>query len=291
MIKIKRISDKTVKGIVATADLDPRPWRGRKLFFRDDINLFLVAKKRSGKTSCIYRILKEVAGRDTNIIVFSATAERDNAYITMKKYFEGKNINFTTNTSLYDDEGKNQLEEILNNIMEEERKRNEAEDDEEIKQQMKQSKLEKETRKIMFGYGSDNESESKKKKKQKYKSVDYIFVFDDLSSELKDKSISRLLKSNRHYNCMTISSSQYMNDLDPQSRKQIDCWILYGGHREDKLSVLFNDADLSIDFQLFMKLYKYATKEKYHFLYIDTRNDTFRKDFTHQIIINENEDI
>jgi hypothetical protein len=84
-----------------------------------------------------------------------------------------------------------------------------------------------------------------------------------------------------------ILSSQYVNDLSPESRKQIDYWILFGGHKIEKLTTIYNDADLNIPLETFLSLYNHATDEKYSFLYIDTRESKFRKDFDKSYKISE----
>ena len=57
----------------------------------------------------------------------------------------------------------------------------------------------------------ENEKSKKKKKKCKYKCCEYMIIFDDLSSELKSKSLLNLLKKNRHYKSkLIISHNGYM---------------------------------------------------------------------------------
>ena len=118
-----------------------------------------------------------------------------------------------------------------------------------------------------------------KKRKPKKIAPEYIFIFDDISTDLKSPDVSKLVKQNRHYKSKVIISSQYPLDIQPQSRRQIDYWLLFAGHDKEKLEKIYHDADLNIDFDLFLKIYHEATEIKYHFLYIDTNNSEFRKDF------------
>ena len=53
---------------------------------------------------------------------------------------------------------------------------------------------------------SDSEDEKVKKKKEQV----YIVIFDDLSSELKDKAVPYFMKRNRHFKALCILSSQYL---------------------------------------------------------------------------------
>ncbi len=52
-----------------------------------------------------------------------------------------------------------------------------------------------------------------------------------------------------------------------------------------KLETIHKDADVGIEYDEFEELYLTATEEKYSFLYIDTRNDSFRKGFSEQFQI------
>src|SRR5690606_19545696 len=106
-----------------------------------------------------------------------------------------------------------------------------------------------------------------------------IFVLDDLGSQLKANSVDDLLKTNRHYHSKVLISSQYPHDLSIQGRRQLDYCLLFGGMTIEKLQILYNDFDLNIDFDLFHKLYQHATEKKYQFLYIDIRDNTFRRGF------------
>ncbi len=93
------------------------------------------------------------------------------------------------------------------------------------------------------------------------------------------------MKKNRHYKSKIIVSSQWINDLLPASRKQLDIIIIFKGFSEKKINELYRDADSSINFDEFYKVYKQATEKPYSFLYIDTRNDILRQNFSHQIIL------
>ena len=192
----------------------------------------------------------------------------------MEKYFKKKGIPFMGYTSIFDFDEKTkknvdllqeQLDELQNPF-----------DDYEMD----------DNKKIIF----DDGIEETKEKKSKFLEPEYIFVFDDLSTELQSKSVVSLLKKNRHFKCKTIISSQYLNDLRPESRKQIDLWLIFKGLKEDKLQEIFRDADPDVSFDVFMQLYKNATKEKYSFFYVDCRNSIYRRNFSDQYDIKEIEE-
>jgi len=127
-------------------------------------------------------------------------------------------------------------------------------------------------------------SGGKKPRKSKYQERKYIFVLDDLASELKSPSLVGFLKESRHSLSTCILSSQFYLDIKPESRAQIDYALIYGGARLDKLEIMWKDFDMTIDFEEFKELYEHCTREQpYHFLYVDVRKSTFRKDFNTEL--------
>ena len=88
----------------------------------------------------------------------------------------------------------------------------------------------------------DNNKKGKKEKKSKYLTPEYIIIFDDLSSELKSKSLLSLLKFNRHFKAKLIISSQWLHDLLPESRKQIDLFLIFKGFSEEKIALFYKDC-------------------------------------------------
>ncbi len=128
--------------------------------------------------------------------------------------------------------------------------------------------------------GKDSQRASKKPRKL---APEVIFVFDDMASQLKDPNVTQLLKTNRHYKSKVIISSQYLKDMLPEARRQIDYWIMFGGIPEEKLETIREDADLAVSQPEFSAIYHFATREKYNFLYIDATNGTFRRNFNTSI--------
>lgn len=132
-----------------------------------------------------------------------------------------------------------------------------------------------------------NTEEEKGEKERKPKKVapEYIFVFDDMSDSLRDKSISALIKRHRHFKTKVIFSSQYPNDLAKDARKNIDIFILFSGHSEDKLMEVYKNMELKIPFGLFTALYEDATEEPYSFLYVD-KGGEYRRTFNEGYFLN-----
>ena len=106
---VKRLNNEKVGEVPWKKPRDTRPVRGFKLFPEMNANIFLCAKKKSGKTSTIYKILQKCCGKDTKIIAFCATLHKDQSWIAIKEWADDHGISFTGYTSLKDDDGVDQL--------------------------------------------------------------------------------------------------------------------------------------------------------------------------------------
>eukprot|EP00732_Lithocolla_globosa_P006494 Lithocolla_globosa_v1_NODE_7592_length_927_cov_406.575688.p1 type:complete len:271 gc:universal NODE_7592_length_927_cov_406.575688:877-65(-) len=251
-----------------TSGLLPHQILGYSMFEELYANIYLCARKKSGKSSTIMTILKECADKETNVVVFCSTCQRDKAWLTIQDYLEKKKINHQFFQSIKED-GINHLQVLLDQVKM-------AEDD--------NSDSEPEPEPEILKFSSKSLSVRIKKKKPKKVSPKYIIIFDDISAELKDPYVSQLLKQNRHYKSKVIISSQWLNDIPPQARRQIEYYIIFGGMNDDKLEELYKNADLDISFEQFYKIYHDATQQKYNFLYVDT-NGSYRHNFCNQYII------
>ena len=265
MFKLKKINNEVVEPI-PQKKMSPDQIKGYNLFQEPYCNIFICAKKKSGKTCTIFKILKDCSDKNTKVIIFSSTAYKDQNMIKITEWLEEKGMMYDIFTAL-DDYLKTIIDEIENN--EELDKIDKSEDEKE----------DDKPKIISFSETKDEIRLRIKKRKPKKKAPKYIFIFDDISSDLRNNEISELVKQNRHYLSKVIISSQYPLDLKPDGRNQIDYWLLYQGHSDKKLEEIYNICNLSVSFDEFKNIYNEATKEKYHFLYIDTINHTFRKDF------------
>ena len=288
MISLKQINDKVVKKIYLP-DEDPRPVKGYDLCPEVFSNIFLCAKKKSGKSTVVFNLLKHCAGKDTHIIIFCSTVYKDAMYIQLRKYFEKKGRDIRIFTSIFED-GEDQLEKLIEELSEEAREK-ENDDNKDEEPEMDRCDY------ILSRLGhpeavleEEQEEKKKKPKKSKYQAPEYIIVFDDLSTELKSKSLLSLMKKNRHFKTKLIISSQWVHDLLPESRKQLDLWMIFKGFPEKKMQEIHRDCDSGLPFDLFYKIYKKATKKPFSFMYIDTRSDSYRRNFDQQFIIREEEE-
>ena len=284
MISLKQINCQYVKPI-PIPDEDHRPIKGFDICEEVYANIFLCARKKSGKTSALFKILKECSSKKTIIIVFCSTAYKDKNWIQIRKYFEQKGMDIRVFTSIYED-GQDQLanlvEDLKREAKEEEQKANRSEDEmDDI------DKCDDILARLGSGQASREEKEEpeKKPRRSKYQAPEYIIVFDDLSSELKSGSLLSLLKFNRHFKSKLIISSQWLHDLLPESRKQIDLFLIFKGFPDDKVALIYKDCDSGVPFDTFLRIYKKATKKPHSSMYVDTRSDQFRCNFDKQFII------
>jgi hypothetical protein len=267
MIRTKKINDVRVKPI-KIPKLDKLKIKGYDMFSEIYSNIFICARKKSGKSTVVFNILKECSGKNTKVIIFGATIHKDPVYVQLIKHFEKKGNTVITYTSIKEN-GFDNLGDILGVLQEKEDSKSEEEEVQEDP--------------ILIFDDEPKEEKKKKTRKTKYLAPEIIFVFDDLSDELRDGSIGTLLKTNRHYKSKVIMSSQYVHDIQPQSLLQLDYMLLFGGHPDDKLKIIYSKLDLAVPYELFVEIYKFATKEKHNFLYIDKNNGEFRLNFNNKI--------
>ena len=268
MIRTLKINNVKIKPIDFEYNTTGKEVRGKEYFSEPYGNCFIVAKKKSGKSTVIANLLKKLAGRDTKIIIFCATVNKDDTYKHIQEHFEKKGNTVITYTSIK--EGGN---DNLNDILEMLRGGDDETDEEE------------EAEKLDFIITNETKEKKKRKKREeKLLSPEIIFVFDDLSKELRYPSVATLLKSNRHYKSKVIMSSQYLYDLKPESIRQLDYMLVFSGQTMDKLEKIHEGADLSLPFDTFVQYYNYATNKRFNFLYIDTTNEHYRKNFNEEIL-------
>ena len=86
-----------------------------------------------------------------------------------------------------------------------------------------------------------------------------------------------------------IVSSQYIHDLSNSCIKNLDYTLIFKSFNREKLLVLFESLDLSIDFELFEQLYQDATEQPFNFLYVNSRDNTYRRNFNKRYLIKDNE--
>ena len=183
--------------------------------------------------------MRECCDKKTIIHLFCSTAFKDENHIELRKYFENKGNDIRVK-SLYED-GKDQLQKLIDELSQEAQ-----EEDKEVEEGLPAPEVNRcddiiarltnlHLASIGKSQPEPEEPKKKKSKKSKYRCQEYMIVLDDLSNELKSKSLLTLLKKNRHYRSKIIISSQWLHDLLPESRKQIALFMVFKGFPEKKI--------------------------------------------------------
>lgn len=269
-----KINSHVVKPLI-NRNTESKDVRGYELIPELYANIFVCAKKKSGKSNLIWDILKKGVGPKTKIIIFSATLHRDPTYKHIVSHFEKKGNVIISYTSIIEDKQDN-LANILDELGDDVSDDEDAKDDEEEPERLPI---------ILTNDYFEKKLKRKRKPKSKLLAPDLIFVFDDISNQLRGKSVARLVKANRHYKAKTIISSQYVCDIMPEVFNQLDFCILFGGHEDSKIYKIHKAIDLSIDPEKFLQLYKDVTSKRFDFLWIDIVHERFRKNFNTEVEI------
>jgi KaiC/GvpD/RAD55 family RecA-like ATPase len=259
-----------------THSTNPDDVLGGQMFLDPYSNVAIISKKKSGKTTLLYHILKKVCRKGTNVLIFSPTQNKDDTYKFIKEALDKKGCNISSYSNFVED-GENIINDLLNELGKEE-----IED--ELPRKVEPTPEEMVNFK-MFGKGINDIEKQVEKKPPKPKkiSADYVLVFDDLGKDMNCKTIAQLSKTLRHYKIRCFYLQQYLSDLSADTRKQIDYALLFKSFNEEKLLSMYESLDLSIDFDEFVELYHYATKDPYNFLYVDVKQDKYRKNFNTEI--------
>lgn len=293
MFTRQKINNEKVKPVVIVDAHPPEKIKGYDVWPMLISNLAIIAKRKSGKTSLIHTLVKKTTNRDTKFYIFSATAFKDPTWKAILQFLEDRGNDVEVYTSIIE-EGANILMDILNELEEksriEEMERKQQEQKvEEIKtpQELMIERLLSKQAVVEKAFKQD-EPEEKKPRKPAKLAPQLFFILDDQGSMLQDKAVSKLMKiTARHNLSKVILSTQYTHDIRPDARSALDFVILFGGHTIEKLEIIHKDMDLSISFDLFLKLYKDATSERYNFLYIDIAKNEFRKNLNEKYNIKD----
>jgi len=113
----------------------------------------------------------------------------------------------------------------------------------------------------------------------------YILVLDDQGSNLKLPALGQVLRTNRHFILALIVVSHTTSDIIKSGRQQMDDALLGYDISKEKLEILHSDFALSMPFEDFYTLYKYATAENYNFLNCDLVHHKYYKNFDEELSI------
>jgi hypothetical protein len=276
-ISTEKINKVKVKPIVNNITEEITEVKGKQLFPNNLSNIYIMARKRSGKSSLIGTILKKMADKRCSVIIFSSTIKIDPCWVAIKNDLEKRGITTLTYTHFIDDNKNNILEQFLKDLEGGSDSEGEAEED--------GNKICSDGTFLKFVPFEKEKKREPKPRKPKTSVPDYIICYDDLSDSLRAGIISTCLKSNRHKKIMNIISSQYLNDLNRPALRNLDYMVMFRGQDDEKLELIHRSLDLGISLEDFEELYHYAVNEPYSFLYIDIRNDEYRKNFNEKIMV------
>ena len=275
-IQIQRINREDVRPVQlgGAAGKDKRPIRGSDLFPEIYANIFFCARKKSGKTQAILHTIKKCATIETHVVAFVSTLNNDPTWRTIQEMCKEMKVQFTGHTSMKDpDTGADILDDIVRGLQNHPFTSEEKDENEQVLKAAAASGVK---------VGIVEDKQGKKPKRPKEKAPRIIFIFDDLSNEIKRPSLTALVKKNRQFQSKVIIASQYWNDLDLQARKQMDYVLIWPG-QHSKLEEIHRNLELTVSLPLFNDLYSFCTMKPYHFMWIDVVNSEFRKDFTHKL--------
>jgi hypothetical protein len=216
-IKLQKINDVKVVPVLHGGNTDTRPVKGAELFPEVYANIGIIAKKKSGKTQVINKIIQACCDRQTKVVIFSSTIHKDPTYQAIKKWCKKHDITFEGFPDIMDHK-VNILDKFIEKLGQEGPELDLDEEDE-----ASFSDEEEEEDYAPFGKKKIIETKFQHKRssiqpKSKYQSPEWIVVFDDMSHALKSPSIGSLLKKNRHYKIKVIISIQWLHDLRPESQ-------------------------------------------------------------------------
>lgn len=265
--------------------------KGSDWFSREYPNIFLLGKKASGKSTVVQNILEHCSGKNTKFIFIVTTIDKDQTWKNIVNTYERKGNDVITYTDITDEEGNNVITDFIDS------QKLEAAEEKEQAEQIGRAKQSRITSKPIQGGGRRYKITTKlvpvepPKEPPKPKLIypETILIMDDLGMQMRNKAVTQLLKTNRHYKTMVIMSSQSLSDLEPAARLQLDYILIFGKQPDEKLQKIREELDLGIDQDKFINLYNNATAQPYQFLYVGRlpEKNIYRKGFTQEYNIRE----
>ncbi len=277
-MEIHKINDFKVKAITGSGD-KAVPVRGSELFDSPYCNIISIAGSNSGKTTLMYNCLSQVAYL-SNILIFSPTINNDKSFLTIEKMLKKLKCTVTMFENYIDrSTGENYIDELLNSLEEEEKQKNEVT----VIEQQYVPSLIKIDKPVVINQVIEKPKVVKPTIKKPL-TASIILYFDDLSSLMKSMSLNRLMTRARHYKMKIFINLHSVTNVYPEAYQNFHYVLLFSGQNKKKLEELADKCGLVFkDKDTLWNAYEYATKEKYSFLYIDTKNKQLRKNFDIEI--------
>lgn len=260
------------------------------MFQHPSMNVGILSRKGGGKTNLIYRIVERTVVKGMNVMIYASCVKFDSTYKKMIAMLKKKGANVLVNDHFVVD-NVNLIQQHIKTLEEEEEKI--EKENELLKEQLKNEAKNSCSNQVKNRHRNDRRVKFDKKKYKKDKEKkpkkfrpDTICIYDDLSSDLSNKWLTKSLTRNRHYGngIMNIIAMHNVIDLHPSAIRMIDALLLLPNISEEKINEVA--IKLGISFREDTKsrsklndLYEQAVDKKYQFLYIDVLHNEFRKNF------------
>lgn len=106
-----------------------------------------------------------------------------------------------------------------------------------------------------------------------------LVVLDDMAPYLNNHGlINQLPQLSRHYSLSFVCSFQTYSNIPCKMRKNCSAYIIFRIYNKKDLTAI--EDEVGSEYMDFNNLYETATKEKYHFLYLNNRDMSAWTDFT-----------
>jgi len=291
-MKLQKINNFRIKP-VAVGSGKPKKFKGDDVFKRQYFNIALLSKTASGKTTVIKNLIDKFKTKNTLFLIFASTINLDATWAEILKTLPEDS--YMAEPHFID--GK---DDLLAQWMKENNNFEEGDDSEIDEQDDTTLSPPPQSQPIITnplhmapncGFHTppirqpDKPQAKSKPSKKTKNNCEWIIIFDDLSSDMRHKSVSTLLKKSRHYKAKVIISSQSLTDITPSAHNQLYALCLFKGISDDSLQYIYKRYEMFLPFDEFVKVYHEITQEPYKFLTLLPVEQEIRKNLDQKIIL------
>jgi len=291
-MKLQKINNFRIKP-VAVGSGKSKSFKGDDVFKRQYFNIALLSKTASGKTTVIKNLIDKFKTKNTLFLIFASTINLDATWAEILKTLPEDS--YVAEPHFID--GK---DDLLDQWMRENNNFDETDDSEEPDtppppQPMISNPLHMAPN-CGFSFSKPPQQSNQlgtktpgDKTKKTKNNCEWIIIFDDLSSDMRHKSVSTLLKKSRHYRAKVIISSQSLSDITPSAHSQLYALCLFRGISDDTLHSIYKRYEMFLPFEEFAKIYHEITQEPYKFLTLLPVDQEIRKNLDQKIILKDHD--
>lgn len=298
MFTTKKLNDIKIKPVISHSNENKDTIRGYDYYPEVYSNIALLARKKSGKTNCIYRALEKCA-YNCDVYIFAPTVNIDPTYKKMIKMLKKKKCKVYAQEHFRD--GK---EDMLSDLLLHLKERYKDDDEpEHARTQPQQAAfplllLDNDNntnfeavhagrgRQMVMRKAASVIKIKKEEKGGKGKMIgpDSILIFDDLSSDMRCNQIYQLLTKNRHYKLKVFMALHSITNLLPGAINCLDYIQVFGNVPDNRIDELREKACIEFaedtkKVSKLQQLYNYATSTPWSFLFIDSAGGKYRRNY------------